>query len=113
MRKLSVWTWALLALGAWSTGFIYNVYIGGYPSWLRTMYHQKSALAKDIDEPKVIIAGGSGAHYTINSEVLEAELGMPVMNLGSNGGVGLNVLLPSVVDEVKPGDIMQIGRAHV
>jgi hypothetical protein len=106
MSKSRLWSWALVAAGFWTAGFIYNVYIGGYPSWLRTMYNRKAALAQEIEEPKVIIAGGSGAHYTINSDVMVAELGMPVMNLGSNGGVGLNVLLPSVIEDVKPGDIM-------
>ncbi|MEB3269790.1 MAG: hypothetical protein VKJ09_14700 [Leptolyngbya sp.] len=106
MSKSRLWSWALFAAGFWTAGFIYNVYIGGYPSWLRTMYHRKAALAQEIEQPKVIIAGGSGAHYTINSDVMEAALGMPVMNLGSNGGVGLNVLLPSVIEDVNPGDIM-------
>ncbi len=101
-----LWTWAAIAAGLWTTGFIYNVYIGGYAGWLRTMYNRKVMIAETIEQPKVIIVGGSGAHYTINSDVLADGLGMPVINLGTNGGVGLNVLLPSVIDQVKPGDIL-------
>ncbi len=55
-------------------------------------------------KPKLIITGGSGAHYTVNSERLARELGMPVVNLGIDGPVGLNVILSSVLDAVEPGD---------
>lgn len=106
MRCSRLWTWGLVAAGLWSMGFIYNVYVGGYPSWLRTMYEMKVALAEDVEKPKIIIAGGSGVHYTINSEVMEEALGMAVINFGTNGGIGLDVLLASVVDQVNPGDIM-------
>lgn len=106
MKPSRLWSWALVAAGFWSVGYIYNVYIGGYASWLRSMYGIKVALAKEIDQPKIIIAGGSGAHYTINSDVMAEGLGMPVINFGTNGGIGLNVLLPSVLDRVNKGDIM-------
>jgi hypothetical protein len=106
MKLSRLWTWVLVAVGLWSMGFIYNVYIGGYASWLRTLYKQKVALAKEIDQPKIIIAGGSGVQYTINSEVIEKALGMSVINFGTNGGIGLNVLLPSVLEQVNPGDIV-------
>ncbi len=106
MKYSRLLTWALFAAGFWSAGFIYNVYIGGYPSWLRAMYGLKITLAQEIEQPKIIIAGGSGVQYTINSDVMEEALGMPVMNLGTNGGIGLNVLLPSIIDQVNPGDII-------
>jgi hypothetical protein len=106
MKNKRLLTWMLVAAGIWSTGFVYNVFIGGYPGWLREMYGRKVALAQEIDQPKIIIAGGSGAHYTINSDVMADELGVPVINFGTNGGIGLNVLLPSVLDQVNPGDTM-------
>jgi hypothetical protein len=37
---------------------------------------------------------------------MEKALGLPVMNFGTNGGIGLNVLLSSVIDQVSPGDII-------
>ena len=52
--------WVLVAAGAWTVGFFYNVYLGGYPSWLRSTYELKVALAKKINQPKIIVAGGSG-----------------------------------------------------
>lgn len=101
-RKLL--SWAAIAGLAWGAGALYNVYGGGETSWLRAMYQRKVALAQTIDSPKLIVTGGSGAHYTINAEVLEAELGLPVMNMGIDGPVGLNLILPSVLPQVERGD---------
>jgi hypothetical protein len=106
VKHSRLWTWGLVAGGLWSIGFIYNVYIGGFPSSLRSTYKLKVELAQEIEKPKIIIAGGSGVHYTINSDVMEKALGLPVMNFGTNGGIGLNVLLSSVIDQVSPGDII-------
>jgi hypothetical protein len=104
-RKLIPWFFAVGI--AWSLGFIYNVYYGGELSWLRKMYWQKIAISQSVTTtPRLLITGGSGAHYTINSDLIEQELGMPVINLGLDGPVGLNVILPSVIDQVKSGDIV-------
>lgn len=102
LRKL--WSWAAIAGLAWGAGTLYNVYGGGESTWLRSLYQRKVALAQTIESPKLIVTGGSGAHYTIDSEVLETELGLPVINMGIDGPVGLNLILPSVLPEVKPGD---------
>ncbi|MBE9075928.1 hypothetical protein IQ241_01215 [Romeria aff. gracilis LEGE 07310] len=97
-------TWLAVASLAWGAGVVYNVYLGGETYWLKAMYQRKIALAQQIDQPKLIVTGGSGAHYTINSDLLSRELGQPVINLGIDGPVGLDVILPSVLDQVQPGD---------
>ncbi len=103
LLKLAPWLFA--AVGAWSLGFIYNVYYGGELSWLRMMYNDKMAIAaKTENKPRLLIAGGSGAHYTIDSKELEKGLGMPVVNLGLDGPIGLNVILPSILERVRKGD---------
>ncbi|AFY79195.1 MAG: hypothetical protein IGR93_11475 [Hydrococcus sp. C42_A2020_068] len=98
----------LIAVGAaWSLGFVYNVYYGGELSWLRQMYKDKMAIAAQIQAPRrLLVTGGSGAHYTIDSKALERGLGIPVVNLGLDGPVGLDVILPSVIDQVRSGDIV-------
>lgn len=91
----------------WSIGFIYNVYYGGELSWLRMMYDQKQAIAANIQAPKrLLITGGSGAHYTLDSKAIEEGLGIPVINLGLDGPIGLDVILPSMLNQVRPGDIV-------
>ncbi len=104
MALHKLWNWAMIAGLAWGTGTLYNVYGGGETTWLRSLYQRKVALAQAIESPKLIVTGGSGAHYTIDSEVLEAKLGLPVINMGIDGPVGLNLILPSVLPEVKPQD---------
>jgi hypothetical protein len=98
------WSWVALAGLAWGLGFFYNVQLGGEAHWLKRLYESKVAITADINEPKLIIAGGSGAHYTINSEVLSAAINRPVVNLGLDGPIGLDVILASLVETVKPGD---------
>lgn len=106
-KPLKLAPWFMAAGVAWSLGFIYNVYSGGELSWLKSMYQQKMTLAAEIEAPqRLLITGGSGAHHSINSEILEQELGIPVMNMGLDGPVGLNVILPSVLKAVRPGDIV-------
>ncbi len=104
-KPIKLIPWFIAAGAAWSLGFVYNVIYGGELSWLRAMYFEKIARAEAIQEkPRLLITGGSGAHYTINSELIEQGLGMPVVNLGLDGPIGLDVILPSIIDQVRPGD---------
>ncbi len=104
-KPIKLAPWFIAAGIAWSLGFIYNVIYGGELSWLRAMYFQKIARAESIQENKrLLITGGSGAHYTVNSDIIEQGLGIPVVNLGLDGPIGLDVILPSVIDQVRPGD---------
>ncbi|MGB7251247.1 MAG: hypothetical protein WBC73_20095 [Phormidesmis sp.] len=99
-------SWLAIAALGWGAGFVYNVYMGGEAHWLKGLYENKVAIAANISEPKLIITGGSGAHYTINSELLEQEIGRPVVNLGIDGPVGIEVILASILESVEPGDIV-------
>lgn len=104
MKPPKILSWVAVAGLAWGSGFVYNVYIGGEAHWLRGLYQNKVAIAANTADPKLIITGGSGAHYTINSDLLSQSLGMPVVNLGIDGPVGLDVILSSVLETVNPGD---------
>ncbi|CCQ58897.1 MULTISPECIES: hypothetical protein [Crocosphaera] len=106
-KLLKLAPWAIAAAAAWSLGFIYNVYYGGELSFLRGMYFQKMSLAAQVkDSPRLLILGGSGAHHSLDSEVLSEKLGIPVLNMGLDGPVGLNVILPSILKAVRPGDMV-------
>ncbi len=99
-------SWLAITGAAWGAGFIYNVNMGGEAYWLKQLYANKVAIAAETAQPKLIVTGGSGAHYTINSDLLTKELDRPVVNLGIDGPVGLDVILASVLDTVKPGDVV-------
>ncbi|ACB50759.1 unknown [Crocosphaera subtropica ATCC 51142] len=106
-KLLRLAPWAIAATAAWSLGFVYNVYYGGELSFLRGMYFEKMSLAAEVKaSPRLLILGGSGAHHSIDSEVLSQKLGIPVLNMGLDGPVGLNVILPSILKAVRPGDIV-------
>lgn len=103
--KLLPW---LASLGiAWSLGFVYNVIYGGELSWLRMLYNEKSAIAARVQAPRrLIVTAGSGAHYSINSDLLQKELGMPVINFGLQGDIGLNVIAAMILEKARPGDVI-------
>lgn len=99
--------WLIAGSLAWSLGYLYNVYYFGELSWLRRMYNAKVANSAEINaSSRLIIIGGSGAHFTINSPMIEEGIGIPVLNLGLDGPVGLNLILSSAIDKVKAGDIV-------
>ncbi|HBB32490.1 MAG TPA: hypothetical protein DDZ80_08605 [Cyanobacteria bacterium UBA8803] len=106
-KPLNFGSWIAVAALAWGIGYVYNARYGGELSWLRMMYERKMALAEQVQAPRrLLITGGSGAHYTINSALIEQELGIPVLNLGLDGPVGLDVILPSILGQVRQGDIV-------
>lgn len=106
-KLLKLTSWVAIAGLAWTAGYFYNARYGGELSWLRMMYEQKMALADQVQgSRRVLILGGSGAHYTVDAGVMQQELGIPVLNLGVDGPVGLDVIIPSIKDKIRPGDIV-------
>jgi len=106
-KVLRLLSWFAIAGITWSVGYVYNVRYGGELSWLRIMYEEKMAIAQNVQAPKrILILGGSGAHYTVDAGLMQQELGIPTLNLGTDGPVGLDVILPSVADAIHPGDIV-------
>lgn len=112
-RSRSLLSWLAVAGVAWTVGFVYNARHGGEISWLRQMYEEKAAIAAQTEAPRrLLIAGGSGAHYTINADLIAEELGIPVINLGLDGPVGLNAILTLLAEKVQPGDIVLLVPEH-
>lgn len=107
-KPLKLAPWLITAGAAWSIGYVYNVQHGGELSFLRKMYEQKMALAEQPVQAsqRILIVGGSGANYANSAEQIEQGLGIPVLNLGLDGPIGLNVILPSILGQVREGDIV-------
>ncbi|MBD2693889.1 hypothetical protein [Anabaena catenula] len=106
-KFLRVSSWFAIAGLTWGVGYFYNARYGGELSWLRMMYEQKMAIAKEVQAPqRILIVGGSGAHYTVDAELMQKDLGIPSINMATDGPVGLDVILPSVSDAIKKGDIV-------
>ncbi|MBV6396600.1 MAG: hypothetical protein HFACDABA_02200 [Anaerolineales bacterium] len=65
----------------------------------------KSALLKNTPSPRVILIGGSNVAFGIDSELMEARLGLPVVNMGMHGGIGESSYR-EVAEYLRPGDIV-------
>ncbi|QLE56270.1 hypothetical protein [Nostoc sp. TCL26-01] len=108
MKKfLQLSSWLMIAAVAWGVGYLYNARYGGELSWLRIMYEQKKAIASEVKSPKrILIVGGSGAHYTVDAGLMQQQLGIPTINMATDGPVGLDVILASMDDVIRKGDIV-------
>jgi len=64
-----------------------------------------------IDEPKIVIIGNSNVAFGINSEIIEQEMGMPVVNMGFHGALG-NIFHDNMMDyNVHEGDIYIVAHS--
>ena len=59
-----------------------------------------------IEEPKIIIIGGSSAGFGINEEYIEKATGYPVANLGLHAGFGALFPMELSKANINPGDII-------
>ncbi len=66
----------------------------------------KQKLIETTASPKVILAGGSSVAFGFDSEALSEEIGMPVVNMGLQGGLGIRFVLESLRPYLHNGDII-------
>ena len=59
-----------------------------------------------IDEPKVVVVGGSSVAFGLESELLEKYMGMPVVNFGLYAALGTKVMLDLSKAGINEGDIV-------
>lgn len=60
---------------------------------------------KSIEEPKIVLLGNSNVAFGFQSELIEKEFGMPVVNMGVHGGLGNMFHEEMARINVKEGDI--------
>ena len=58
-----------------------------------------------IDEPKIVLIGNSNLAFGMQSQLIEEEFGMPVVNLGLHGSTGHPIIEEVAKLNVNPGDI--------
>ena len=66
----------------------------------------KQERLRNIQGPKMILIGGSNLHYGMNSKSLEDSLGMPVVNMGIQGSLGLRYYFSEVMEQIHEHDIV-------
>lgn len=66
----------------------------------------KVARLKSINEPKIILVGNSNLAFGMDSEKLQKEIGMPVVNLGLHGDMGNAYHEEIAKQNINKGDIV-------
>lgn len=89
--------------------YLFNLQIGAKVNaewWVRDIYEYKDYIAKKIDNPKIIIIGGSNAMFGINSSIIKRKIGYPVVNLSSHAGLDISFFYYKIKKYISPGDIV-------
>lgn len=72
----------------------------------------KSNLLRNTPSPRLLIAGGSNVAFAVDSDLLEANLGLPVVNLGIHGGIGKSTY-EELGENIHSGDIILLMPEYV
>ena len=79
------------------------------PAPLRTCYLagtvEKHKLIAETPSPRVVIVGGSNVAFGFDSQYLQKSLGLPVINMGLHGGLGLRYSLNEITPYIRKGDV--------
>ena len=77
-------------------------------------FFKKRELLNKIPQPRIILIGDSNVGFGFNSKELMDSLGMNVVNLGLQGGLGIRFIVNTAFPFCKSGDIVvfSIGYDH-
>lgn len=74
-------------------------------NYMAAMIDKHAALLA-AGSPKMIAAGGSNTAFSFRAELTAEAIGIPVINLGLNAGLGLNFILNELEDVAEEGDLV-------
>jgi len=77
-------------------------------AWVREIIDRKQRAASSITAPKLVLLGGSGTLFGIKASILEAELGVPVINGGLHAGLGMACILTEGKKMLRTGDTVML-----
>lgn len=72
----------------------------------------KQALLSSTPSPKIILVGGSNVAFGFDSRRLSEGTGLPVVNAGLQGGLGLHFMLNSIKPSINRGDIVLLSPEY-
>ena len=75
----------------------------GYFAAIIDKHHRADALK---DCPRLLLVGGSGTAFGVDSQLLEDSLHLPVVNLAIHADLGLPFILRQVQSVARPGDVV-------
>ena len=68
--------------------FCFEIVMPQYLYGFNASIIDKVQRAESIKEPKILLIGNSNLVFGIDSEMIEEEIGMPVVNMGVHAGLG-------------------------
>lgn len=80
--------------------------------WTHEVIRQKLAVAEELPTPRLLVVAGSSALFNIQAAFLEAELGMPAVNLGAQQGLQLRYILDQARGVARPGDAVLLALEY-
>ena len=79
-----------------------------HSNWYNAALDDKVAYLDSIEEPKLVVVGGSSVAFGLDSELLETYLGMPTVNFGLYADLGTKLMLDLSEDAIGEGDVIVI-----
>lgn len=106
LRKLAIYLLILF-------GFVVLVFptILLFPNQYAKLSHEMNVVysinrLKHLNEPKMLIIGGSGCGFGIDSEKLFLHYNRPIVNTGTHAGLGLRLQIELFKEYIKEGDVV-------
>ena len=76
--------------------------------WIDKCFEKKESYAKSILDKKIVFTAGSNTLYGIETNMIEKELNIPVVNMAIHAGLKTDYILYKVKQVLKSGDIVII-----
>lgn len=110
VQKIVLFCFVLNLLFVIYAGFFFNIVPPQYTQNYQAAILDKMQRLSDIQEPKIILIGNSSVSFGIDSEMIEREFGMPVVNLGLHAGLGNKFLERMALGNISEGDIVIVAH---
>jgi hypothetical protein len=91
---------SVVLLGLFLPPVFENSFVGALDEKVDRLY--------SIDEPKIVIIGGSSVAFGVDSELIERYTGMPVVNFGLYAALGTKLMLDLSRDAIGKDDVVII-----
>jgi len=67
---------------------------------------KKDSLLQNVEQPRLLLIGGSNLSFGINSEMIHYQMRVNPINTGINARIGLVYMMDSALDFIQKGDII-------
>ncbi len=110
MKKLLTKTLLLVCLVFLT--YLVLFFLPNKPTLLYASILDKHQLLQRAGSPKIVFVGGSSLALGLDSAMIHAKTGLPVVNMGLNGGLGLRYMLEEIKPDIGTGDLVVISPEY-